>query len=118
MRETAHKQTRFLNCLRIGIVPGHFEEQRIENIVTFCKKYKFDNVMLFINNEEYNVGHMTKEEAVPWLAAIKRAKNALIDAGITVSLNPWMEIGHLDRGRKLKEGQDFVTQVDFNGRQC
>lgn len=118
MRKTAHKQTRFLNCLRIGIVPGHYEEQRIENIITFCKKYKFDNVMLFINNEEYNVGHMTKEEAVPWLTTIKRAKKALVDAGITVSLNPWMELGHLDRGRKLKEGQDFVTQVDFNGRQC
>lgn len=59
-RQTAHVQKRFLNCLRIQIVPGHFEEQRIKNIVAFCKKYAFDNVMLFINAEEYCVGHMTK----------------------------------------------------------
>lgn len=108
----------FLNCLRIQIVPDYYEEQRIDAIVDFCKKYRFDNAMLFINAEEYNVGHMTKEEAKPWIETMKKAKKKLIDAGISVSLNPWMEIGHLDRGRKLKEGQDFDTQVDFNGQEC
>lgn len=114
-KTTAHKQNRFLNCLRIQVVPGHHEEQRIESIVTFCKKYSFDNVMLFINSEEYCVGHMTKEEAKPWIAAMKRAKKALINAGISVSLNPWIELGHLDRGRVLKDGQDFLTMQDFDG---
>lgn len=115
---TAHKQNRFLNCLRIQIVPGHHEEQRINNIVAFCKKYKFDNVMLFLNSEDYNVGHMTIEEAKPWIETMKRAKERLTKEGITVSLNPWMEGGHLDRGRKLREGQDFVTICDYNGKKC
>lgn len=115
-KKTAHVQERFLNCLRIQIVPEHHEEQRINSVIKFCKDHDFDNVMLFINSEEYHVGHMTKEEAEPWLAAMKRAKEALIKEGITVSLNPWIEIGQLDRGRKLKEGQDFVTVCDFNGR--
>ena len=118
MRETAHKQSRFLNCLRIAIVPEHYEEQRIQSIVEFCEKYAFDNVMLFINAEEYNLGHMTLEEARPWLAAMKRAKAIFEAAGITVSLNPWIEIGHIDRGRKLREGQDFVTMCDYNGTKC
>lgn len=117
-RQTAHKQNRFLNCLRIQVVPGYYEEQRIKSIVDFCKKYAFDNAMLFINAEEYSTGHMTKEEAKPWVDAMKRTKDALVKEGITVSLNPWMEIGHLDRGRKLKENQDFVTQVDYNGTRC
>lgn len=117
-KQTAHKQNRFLNCLRIQVVPEYYEEQRITSIVEYCKKYKFDNVMLFINAEEYNVGHMTKEEALIWLAAMKHAKKALTEAGITVSLNPWMELGHLDRGRKLKKEQDFVTQCDYDGTQC
>ncbi|MBQ2986751.1 MAG: hypothetical protein IJE23_04640 [Tyzzerella sp.] len=115
MRETAHKQSRYLNCLRIAIVPEYHEEQRIKNIVDFCKKHKFDNVMLFINAEEYNLGHMTCEEAKPWLAAMKRAKAAFVEAGITVSMNPWIEMGHLDRGRSLRPGQDFVTMCDYNG---
>ena len=117
-RQTAHKQSRYLNSLRIAIVPEYYEEQRIHNIVDFCKKYSFDNVMLFINAEEYNLGHMTCEEAKPWLAAMKRAKEAFEAAGISVSMNPWIEIGHLDRGRTLKEGQNFVTMCDYNGKQC
>lgn len=115
---TAHEQQRFLNCLRIQVVPGHHEEERMESIVDFCKTHAFDNVMLFINAEEYNVGHMTKEEAKPWIETMKLAKELLQKEGITVSLNPWMELGHLDRGRMLKEGQDFTTQVDFNGTTC
>ena len=117
-RETAHKQKRFLNCLRIQVVPEYFEERRIQSIVGFCEKYAFDNVMLFINAEEYCTGHMTKEEAKPWIEAMKRTKKLLLEAGITVSLNPWIEFGHLDRGRILKEGQHFVTQVDYNGTAC
>lgn len=116
-KQTAHQQNRFLNCLRIQIVPNYYEEQRIKSIVDFCKKHAFDNVMLFINSEEYNTGHMTKEEARPWIETIKRAKEILTAEGITVSLNPWIEIGHLDRGRKLKEGQNFVTQCDYDGQQ-
>lgn len=114
-RETAHTQKRFLNCLRIQVVPGYYEEQRIRSIVDFCKKYAFDNVMLFINSEEYCVGHMTKEEAKPWLQTMKRVKAALAEEQISVSLNPWIEMGHLDRGRKLREGQNFVTQTDYEG---
>ena len=106
----------YLHCLRIQIVPGFHEKERIKSVVKFCVKYGFKNVMLFINGEEYNVGHMTKKEAEPWIATMKRAKVALEEKGITVSLNPWIELGHLDRHRTLKEGQNFTTMVDFNGK--
>lgn len=117
-KDTAHIQDGFLNCLRIGVVPRYYEKQRIESIVEFCVKYKFQNVMLFINHEEYNVGHMTKEEAQPWIETLKKLKDTLVEHGITISLNPWCEIGHLDRGRKLKPEQNFVTMVDYNGTQA
>ncbi len=105
----------FLNCLRIQIVPNHYEEERIASIADFCEKYGFRNVMLFINAEEYNIGHMTIQEAKPWLAAMKRAKKVLAARGISVSLNPWIEIGHLDRNRPLKPDQKFMTMVDYDG---
>lgn len=109
---------KFLHCLRIQIVPAHFEAERIDGIVDFCLKYGIGNVMLFINAEEYNVGHMTIEEARPWVDTMKRAAEKLRENGITVSLNPWIEIGHLDRCRKLKPGQNFTTMVDYDGNQC
>ena len=118
MRDTAHIQNGYLNCLRIQIVPGLWEEQRIQSIVEFCKNHRFYNVMLLFGAEDYFVGHMTCEEAKPWIDTMKRAKKCFNEAGITVSLNPWIEMGHVDRGRKLKEGQNFVTMCDYNGRQC
>ena len=109
---------KFLHCLRIQFYPNHYEDERIQDVVEYCVKYGFDNVMLFINAEEYNVGHMTIEEAKPWLKTMKKAKAALQEKGISVSLNPWIEIGHLDRCRPLKAGQNFTTMVDFDGNQC
>lgn len=106
----------FLHCLRIQFPPNHYEDERIAEVVSYCKEYGFNNVMLFINAEEYNVGHMTIEEAKPWLKTMKKAKAALQEAGISVSLNPWMELGHTDRCRVLKEGQNFTAMVDFDGR--
>lgn len=109
-------RNRFTNCLRIAIVPGWYEDERIECIKNFCIKHGFGNVMLFINAEEYNVGHMTVEEAKPWVDTMKKAKAVFNAEGISVSVNPWIEWGHLDRGRKLKPGQNFTTMVDMDGK--
>lgn len=109
---------RFTHCLRIQFFPNHYEDERISETVDYCVKYGFDNVMLFINAEEYHVGHMTVEEAKPWIATLKKAKRAFSEKGISVSLNPWTELGHLDRKRMLKEGQNFNTMVDFDGNKA
>ena len=106
----------FVHCLRVQFYPGHYEEERIESIANFCLQYGFKNIMLFINSEEYHRGHMTIEEAKPWVATMKRAKQYFVERGLTVSLNPWIEIGHLARGRTLKPGQNFTTMVDYNGK--
>lgn len=105
----------FLHCLRVQFAPGNYEDERIAEVADYCEKFGFGNVMLFINAEEYNVGHMTIEEAKPWIKTLKKAKAVLEQRGITVSLNPWMELGHLDRCRTLKVGQNFTTMVDFDG---
>lgn len=108
----------FLHCLRIQFYPSHHEDDRIKEVVDYCVEFGIQNVMLFINAEEYNVGHMTIDEAKPWLKTMKKAKAALVEKGISVSLNPWIEIGHLDRCRPLKDGQNFTTMVDYDGNQC
>ena len=112
------KKKEFENILRLQIVPHLYEEERVSGIIDYCVKYGFQHVMLFINAEDYFVGHMTIEEAKPWVAAIQRTKKRLIENGIKVSLNPWIEFGHLDKGRKLKEGQNFTTMVDYDGTAC
>ena len=112
------EQKKFENILRLQIVPNLYEEERVSGIIEYCLRYGFQHVMLFINAEDYFVGHMTIEEAKPWVEAIKRTKKRLQENGIKVSLNPWIEFGHLDRGRKLKDGQNFTTMTDYDGMKC
>ncbi len=112
------KQKEFENILRLQIVPNLYEEERVSGIIAYCLQYGFQHVMLFINAEDYFVGHMTIDEAKPWVEAIQRTKKRLVENGIKVSLNPWIEFGHLDRGRTLKEGQNFTTMTDYDGTQC
>ena len=57
----------FTNCLRIAIVPDDLQDERLEDVRAYCVKYGFSNVMLFFNAEEYNLGHITKEELKPFM---------------------------------------------------
>ena len=57
---------RYQNCLRLQITVDDASEERISDLVRHCKEYGFDNVMLMLNTEEFNVGHITIEEAKPW----------------------------------------------------
>ena len=101
--------------LRLQLPPTLDFEERLENMLDFCKKAKVDDVIFFIGCEELATGHITIEEAKPYAAVINRASTHLKEMGITVSLNPWMTIGHYDGGRKLKDGQDFNTFVGHDG---
>lgn len=109
---------KYHNCLRIQITPDDRVDERVDNLVEHCYKYGFDNVILMLNLEEFNLGHITMPEAKKWVDELKKAKRKLEEKGITVSVNNWMELGHVDRGRKLREGQDFGLMVDWEGRKA
>lgn len=101
--------------LRLQLSPTLNFEERLENMLDFCKKAKIDDVIFFIGCEELATGHITIEEAKPYAEVINRASTYLKEMGITVSLNPWMTIGHYDGGRSLKNGQNFRTLVGHDG---
>lgn len=105
----------FHNCLRLQITNDINQDDRIASAVEHCVKYGFDNVMLMLNAEEFNIGHITLEEAEPWINVLVKAKKRFEEAGVSVSVNNWMEMGHLGRGRTLKQGQNFTTMVDAFG---
>lgn len=107
---------KYHNCLRLQITDDCRADERISDMVKHCVKYGFDNVMLMFNAEDFNRGHITCEAASPWLEVLRRAANALKAAGISVSLNNWLELGHADRGMQPYVGQNFNYLVDMNGR--
>lgn len=101
--------------LRIQLSPMLNLEERLENMLDFCQKAKIDEVMFFLGCEELAVGHITIDEAKPYIDVIQRASIRLKEMGIPVSLNPWMTLGHYDGARKLKDGQNFRTFVGNDG---
>lgn len=106
----------FQNCLRIQIVPDEYVAERIQGVVSHCKKFGFNNVMFLTTAEEWFLGHVTIEEIKPWVEVVKNAALQLRANGISISLHHWIGFGHLDRGIGLKEDQNFTTMVDFNGK--
>ena len=112
------QRTRFKYILRLAIQPGFREDEKLRDMVEFCRQARIDDCMLFVNCEELNRGHLTREETLPWLDLIQRAKQMLAPRGVTVSINPWITLLHTDRGRTLRPDQKFTLMVDPNGRQA
>ncbi len=101
--------------LRFSLLPTVDFDKRCNDLLEFIDKALVDDVMFFIAPEEVSLGHITIEEAKPWVDTIKKMKSILTERGITTSLNPWVTLNHYDGGRPLKDGQDFTTIVGEDG---
>ena len=112
------KDQNFKYILRFTIEPGFHEEERLDKLAHFCGQAGIDNVSVFINAEELNNGHLTVEDTKKWMDMVLRSKAKLAQLGITLSINPWATLFQIDRGRTLKEGQDFNLMVDPFGRKA
>jgi len=101
--------------LRYQILPGPKCARTARDLADFCLRHGVEEAVLFYNAEEWNNGHPTADEEDAWLQAVREAKEILEERGIVVSLNPWITVLHADRGRRLKEGQDFVSMTSHRG---
>lgn len=108
----------FEYILRFTIQPNHHEEDRFQRLLKFCEAAKIDDVMFFVDCEELNQGHVTKEHLEPWLKMLNGFKGRLAEKGISLSINPWTTLLHADRGRKLAPGQDFDLMCDRHGKKA
>ena len=87
-----------------------------DRLLELVKRAPIDEIMFFWFAEDMNDGHETLEEIAEWIEHSRPYRDALIEAGVTVSLNPWHTILHEDRDRPLKPGQNWQTLVDPAGR--
>lgn len=108
----------FVYSLRITICPDFYTDEKFEELIVFCHEAGINDVMFIINPEEINQGHLTVEETKIWLDMLEKFKPRLAEEGISISLNPWTTLLHTDRGRKLKDGQNFTLMEDFEGNQA
>ncbi|MHB9107674.1 MAG: hypothetical protein ACYDCO_11520 [Armatimonadota bacterium] len=108
-------------------MPSHFTlrmqfgpHQDPEEVTRWLLKLKdeapVDEVMVFFFAEEMNDGHDTLERIDQWIAQTRPWRQALREAGVAISLNPWHSMLHTDRGRRLKPGQDWQPMVGPTGQ--
>ncbi len=108
----------FIYTLRYMLDPRANTPAKNEKLIEFVKKGKIDDVAFFINGEELNHSHLTKDETQVWLDAIKPLQKELSKIGVTTSLNPWTTIMHSDRGYQVNPEIGFNTFVDINGNKA
>jgi len=103
--------------LRYQIIPGENVERDARTLADFCRRHGVEEVVLFFAGEEWNNGLLSREEEDTWFETVKRAKKVLEEAGLTVSLNPWMTVLHTDRGRRFPKDRKFRPMVSPLGEE-
>lgn len=106
----------FTYSLRFCVQPSFFEEEKLFNLINFCKKAKIDDVIMFINPEELYQGHLNRTQTEVWINTIEKFAKEIKKAGMTYSLNPWSTLGPADRGRVLQKELEFSLMTDKNGK--
>ncbi len=81
-----------------------------------CAQAEVDEVVLLTGAEESFAGHLTGSAEDLWFETARLAKDTLEAAGLEVSLNPWVTVGHADRGRSGALGRlGFAPMVSPYG---
>lgn len=104
--------------LRYALDPEKDNEERIAELILFCKEAQIDEVNFFINHEEIGRGHISLDETKEWMKASLDLKNRLAKEKIGFSLNPGITLMHGDRGRVVNPKLGIQTMVDQDGTQA
>ena len=105
----------FRYCFRFCCDPGFNDEIELPKLLAFCDEARVDDVMVFVNVEELNTGHMDEAEQDIWLKLLTRIQPGLDERGITLSVNHWHSLMHADLGKCFRADQPFRAMVDPEG---
>lgn len=101
--------------LRIALRGGIYLEEDIRKAMEYALQAGYDDICLFTPGEEASRGYCTPAELDEWMVGARLLKEKALQAGLSFSVNPWNTLSHEDRGRTLREGQNFTTMVDMEG---
>jgi hypothetical protein len=88
-------------ALRRTLVPWDFERQ-LKDLLDSSDKFQIDEVIIVIDTEEFSHGHPSREWVDEYQKMLFTIRESLLENGIVYSLNPWITVGHNDRGRDMR----------------
>ncbi|MEU5950706.1 hypothetical protein [Streptomyces sp. NPDC047525] len=100
--------------LRFQLRPGDDLADRARALAKVCGENGVEEVVLLLGAEQQHTGHLAGADEARWFAAAGEARDVLGAAGLDVSLNPWVTVGHADRGRVGALG--FAPMASPTGR--
>jgi hypothetical protein len=104
-------------ALRRTLTPWNFDEL-LDELVVMAPHYKIDEVILKTDTEEFTHGQPPLDWVRAYQPKMFQAKAALERIGVAYSLNPWITVGHCDRGRDArKQLPGLQTAVGPDGTQ-
>lgn len=89
-------------ALRRTLPPWRFDELLTE-LAELAPQFKIDEVIIKIDTEDFSHGHPDVAWAEAYQVQLMQVKQTLDKLGIVYSLNPWITVGHCDRGRDDRE---------------
>ncbi len=94
-------------------------ERNLEELLRFCRDTRVDEVIVKVDTEEFSHGQVPLELLRGYLPALEAIRDALAEIGVVYSLNPWITLGHLDRGRDSRLAfPDMQMMVGHDGTEC
>lgn len=117
-RSRRRKPTHAWYALRRTLPTWSFEAN-LKELVEQLPRYRVDEVIVKVDTEEFTHG----QPPLPWVRRYQenlfRVRQAMEKIGVVYSLNPWITVGHNDRGRDgRKQVPGLQTVVGHDGTRC
>lgn len=87
-------------------------EEIAKETIEHCRKTGIKEIIWMIDPEDFTHGLPTLEHIQEYIPVLKRIQAMQEPYGIRFSINPWVTLGHVERGRdmtKVHPGMSFMT---------
>lgn len=105
-------------ALRRTLPPWSWE-RNLQELLDFCRECWVDEVIVKVDTEEFSHGQVPPDWLEAYVPALGCIRDALMAQGVFYSLNPWITLGHQDRGRDSRDRFPAMQMmVGHDGAEC
>ena len=112
------KQTNAWYALRRTLPPWSFKEN-LKELIEYLPHYGVDELIVKVDTEEFSHGQPPLDWIRKYQPHLFEIKAEMDKLGIVFSINPWITVGHNDRGR---DSRTYIpglrTMVGHDGTEC
>ncbi len=112
------KEVQAWYVLRRTLPPWSFEKN-LQELVKCLPRYRVNEIIVKVDTEEFTHGQPPLKWVKRYQKNLFRLRDEMKNMGILYSLNPWITVGHNDRGRDARRLLPGLrTMVGHDGTKC